>query len=369
MSERIDRLLASAKRARMTGQAQSAIELLQTVLQLDPEHEGALRLMAVVSNDLQEEAGEASVAWNVQYAAGADESIDEPPPLAMDIFDADAESLDDSFISGSYQSQPDHLSGTTGMNNPSTDPYRMSANKFSTIVSAGEDKQGLLEPASSKVVTLKTLPSVNRRQLEDEWETVDTRRSKPPVTPRRPVESAPNPAIGTSTTQSGEAEGESLIETLSDRDGFRAQAPPSGSVFLIDTFDEEVDDDASDAIEERLQLAVRRHDAGDYVASQALVERILDDCPSHAVAERLQSENQRHIQAAQVSKLGALSHCPRVKLRQQEVVWQSLNHHEGFMISLVDGQTPYESIIEISAMPRAEAIKILSRLVQLGVIG
>ena len=64
-----------------------------------------------------------------------------------------------------------------------------------------------------------------------------------------------------------------------------------------------------------------------------------------------------------------MNHCPRVRLRQQEVVWQSLNHHEGFIISLVDGHTSYETIIEISAMGEQQTIKILARLVELGVIG
>ena len=36
---------------------------------------------------------------------------------------------------------------------------------------------------------------------------------------------------------------------------------------------------------------------------------------------------------AGVARLGSMSHCPRVRLRQQELVWQSLNHHEGFIIS------------------------------------
>jgi hypothetical protein len=69
------------------------------------------------------------------------------------------------------------------------------------------------------------------------------------------------------------------------------------------------------------------------------------------------------------SRLGNLGHTPRVRLRQQEIVWQSLDHREGFILSQIDGRTSFDDVIEISGMDELEATRILARLVEHDVIG
>ena len=63
-----------------------------------------------------------------------------------------------------------------------------------------------------------------------------------------------------------------------------------------------------------------------------------------------------------------MSHCPR-SVASAGGGLAILNHHEGFIISLVDGNTSYETIVEISGMGEQQTLAILSRLVELGVIG
>ncbi len=115
--------------------------------------------------------------------------------------------------------------------------------------------------------------------------------------------------------------------------------------------------------------ARRRQQADDFTGALALVEQVLAAAPDHAEARRYLEANTDRLLAMYRARLGSLGRIPRVKLRQQEIVWQSLDHREGFILSQVDGRTSFEEIIDISGMPQLEASRILARLVDHGVIG
>ena len=60
---------------------------------------------------------------------------------------------------------------------------------------------------------------------------------------------------------------------------------------------------------------------------------------------------------------------PSVKLNSDQISWNEVDHRAGFFIGEADGQTSYEDLISISAMPRDQALKILAQLVASGMIG
>ncbi len=115
--------------------------------------------------------------------------------------------------------------------------------------------------------------------------------------------------------------------------------------------------------------ARRRQQAGDFSGSTELVEQVLAGEPDHAEAQRYLAENTTRLLAMYRSRLGRLSKVPKLKLRPQEIIWQSLDHRAGFVLAQVDGMTCYEDIIEIAGMSEIEATRILARLVEHGVIG
>ena len=150
------------------------------------------------------EVADSSVAWNVQYAAGADESIDEPPPLAMDLFDFEAPSIDDSFISGSEDSlgtqSNSNALGASNSLNPSQDPFTMPQDVFSDSTRKPSTGSSGVESATSKAITLKTVPHVTREALmADEASLLE-----PPSSPM--------------TKDASE-----IQSTLSDKDSFKAR--------------------------------------------------------------------------------------------------------------------------------------------------
>ena len=72
---------------------------------------------------------------------------------------------------------------------------------------------------------------------------------------------------------------------------------------------------------------------------------------------------------ASASVIKDFSQKPRVKMQPDQISWSAFDHRAGFFISQVDGNTSYEDLIVISAMPREQAIEILSQLVKNGMIG
>ena len=81
------------------------------------------------------------------------------------------------------------------------------------------------------------------------------------------------------------------------------------------------------------------------------------------------SENTNRLLDMFRSRIGPLARMPRVKLRPDEIIWQSLDHRAGFLVSQVDGRTTFEDLIEISGMTELEATRMLARLVEFGIIG
>ena len=57
-----------------------------------------------------------------------------------------------------------------------------------------------------------------------------------------------------------------------------------------------------------------------------------------------------------------------VSVSPEEVQWLSLDHRAGFLLSLVDGQSTVDEILDISGMTRLDALKIINDLAERQVV-
>ncbi len=64
----------------------------------------------------------------------------------------------------------------------------------------------------------------------------------------------------------------------------------------------------------------------------------------------------------------SLDATPWLMLSHADVMKLELDHREGFLLSLIDGRTTVELLIELAAMPRADVLRILARWLAMGVI-
>ena len=64
-----------------------------------------------------------------------------------------------------------------------------------------------------------------------------------------------------------------------------------------------------------------------------------------------------------------LSQVPRVAVSPEELNAADLDHREYFLLSLLDGMTSVENLLDICGMPGEEALALLDGLVRRGLVG
>jgi len=69
-----------------------------------------------------------------------------------------------------------------------------------------------------------------------------------------------------------------------------------------------------------------------------------------------------------LAKLGGELKVPKLAVDRAKINTLALDHRAGFVLSLVDGRIPIEDILDVSGMPRRDALRILCELVDRGVI-
>lgn len=108
--------------------------------------------------------------------------------------------------------------------------------------------------------------------------------------------------------------------------------------------------------------------AGDYGRALVLAESALDTYPDHPALTWSANTCRDELYKRYLERLGAADHVPRLAVQSGALTGLSLDHRAGFLLSCVDGGSTVEEIIDVSAMPRLEAVRVLYELLQEGVI-
>lgn len=111
-----------------------------------------------------------------------------------------------------------------------------------------------------------------------------------------------------------------------------------------------------------------RYATGDFSGALVVAEGILQADPSHEEALRYQQRCSETLSQMYLARLGSLSQVVRVAVARDQIRWLSLDHRAGFLLSLVDGTSSIEELLDVSTMPRLEALRILYGLLDQRVI-
>jgi hypothetical protein len=111
-----------------------------------------------------------------------------------------------------------------------------------------------------------------------------------------------------------------------------------------------------------------RHTAGDYSGALHVAEQILALAPGDEEARRYAQGCRDVLIQMYASRLGSLDSIARVIVAPEQIRWLSLDHRAGFLLSLVDGTSSVEDLLDICGMPRLDALRILIALVEQRVI-
>jgi hypothetical protein len=108
--------------------------------------------------------------------------------------------------------------------------------------------------------------------------------------------------------------------------------------------------------------------AGDYGRALVLAEAALVAHPDSPALARSADMCRDELYKRYLERLGAADHVPRLAVHSGAITGLALDHRAGFLLSCVDGDSTVEEIIDVSAMPRLEAVRVLYELLQEGVI-
>lgn len=105
-----------------------------------------------------------------------------------------------------------------------------------------------------------------------------------------------------------------------------------------------------------------------YSIAAVAADLAMSEEPDSAIAQKLIHE--RHGLLLEVFRryLGSLEAVPAVAVPMHEIAFHELDHRTAFLLSRIDGIISFEDILDISGMPRLEALRYLCRLRLQGIL-
>ncbi len=116
-------------------------------------------------------------------------------------------------------------------------------------------------------------------------------------------------------------------------------------------------DDPAAEMRERFSL-------GDYTGALEMSELLLAAQPDDVEAADCGANCRMVLENMYAARLGPLDRVPMVVVPRTQMRWLSIDHRAGFVLSLLDGSSSIEMILDVSGMPKLDALRILHELVQ-----
>jgi len=111
-----------------------------------------------------------------------------------------------------------------------------------------------------------------------------------------------------------------------------------------------------------------RYAVGDFTGALVVADAILEQEPDDLEAARFAQSCRDVLTQMYTARVGALDASVRVVIPPDQIRWLSLDHRAGFLLSLVDGASTVEEILDICGMPRLDALRLLFMLLEERVI-
>jgi hypothetical protein len=121
-------------------------------------------------------------------------------------------------------------------------------------------------------------------------------------------------------------------------------------------------------IEDPVAEMRERFSLGDYTGALEMAELILAEDATIIEAAECAENCRTVLEKMYAARLGPLTRTPTIAVPRSQLRWLSLDHRAGFVLSLIDGTSTVEMILDLSGMPRIDALRILLELVQQKVV-
>jgi hypothetical protein len=108
---------------------------------------------------------------------------------------------------------------------------------------------------------------------------------------------------------------------------------------------------------------------GNYSLALPLAEELVSRRPDDISARDFLEECRRMMEKEYLERIGgSVGSVPLLAISIQELQRHALDHRAGFVVSRVDGESSIEALLDVGAMPRLEALRIIAQLVEAGVL-
>ena len=107
-----------------------------------------------------------------------------------------------------------------------------------------------------------------------------------------------------------------------------------------------------------------RFSLGDYTGALEMSELILAEEPGDLEAAECGENCRSVLEQMYAARLGPLDRVPMVVVPRTQMRWLSMDHRAGFILSLIDGSSSVDLILDVCGMPKLDALRILQELVQ-----
>jgi hypothetical protein len=134
--------------------------------------------------------------------------------------------------------------------------------------------------------------------------------------------------------------------------------------------DSEVKQRAANAArhEPSIDRARQLHLDGEHDQALSLLTDLLDLAPLHAEATKLSTECREALERECLSAVGSASAILVLSVSPAELKAFALDNVSGFLLSLIDGATDVETLVDICGLPRLLALRRLRDLIERGII-
>jgi hypothetical protein len=105
-----------------------------------------------------------------------------------------------------------------------------------------------------------------------------------------------------------------------------------------------------------------RYAMGDFTGALVVAEGLLEANPDDLDAQRYAQSCRDVLTQMYSARLGSLGQRVSVAVPGDQIRWLSLDHRAGFVLSLIDGSSTVEELLDISGMNRLDALRILYTL-------
>ncbi len=113
---------------------------------------------------------------------------------------------------------------------------------------------------------------------------------------------------------------------------------------------------------------VDRFELGDFTGALSLAETLLEADRTDGEAREIAETSRTKLRAIYTGRLGSLDQVPVMMIPHAELRWLALDHRAGFVLSLVDGTSSIDEIIDVSTMAQLEVLRTLYNLLSQNVI-